>query len=125
MAKTWLTQLVNDSVLERLPGSNYVVAARHGSVPSEPHTIREVQPIAHPDRTFVESLLGAARTYLQQICVDPRTAKQAAAELGVTPNTAQDWLRRFVDEGTLVRDKNPVRYTRSLFGCGTRESRSE
>ena len=126
MAQTWLTRLVNDSVLEKLPGRNYVVAARHGSIPSESHTIREAQPsIAYPDRTFVESLLGTARTYMQQICVVPRTAQEVAAELGVTPNTARDWLRRFVDEGTLVKDKNPVRYTRSLFGYGPREWRPD
>ncbi|MDE0447004.1 MAG: DNA-processing protein DprA [Spirochaetaceae bacterium] len=126
MAQTWLTQLVNDSVLEKLPGRNYVVAARHGSIPSEPPTIREAQPsIAYPDRTLIESLLGTARTYMQQICVVPRTAREVAAELGVTPNTARDWLRRFVDEGTLVKDKNPVRYTRSLFGHGPRESRPD
>ena len=50
------------------------------------------------------------------ICVEPRTSNEVAGELGVSPKTAGDWLKRLVDEGTLVKEKNPVRYERSLFG---------
>ena len=111
MAQTWLTQLSDDGVLEKLRGKSYVVAAQDSSTPSDPHTIRESKPSsAYPDRTLCESLLGTARTYIQQICVKPRTAKEVAAELGVSPKTADGWLMRLVDTGMLVKNKNPVRY---------------
>ena len=117
MAKRWLKQLVDEGVLRSLQGKGYVAAARDGSIPSEPHTIREPEPsVAYRDRTFSESLLGSARTYVQQICVEPRTSKEVAGELGVSPKTAGDWLKRLVDEGTLVKEKNTFRYERSLFG---------
>ena len=117
MAQSWLERLVDDGVLRSLQGKGYVVAARDCSIPSEPHTIREPEPsTAYPDGTLSGSLLGNARTYVQQICVEPRTSNQVAGELGVSPKTAGDWLKRFVDEGTLVKEKNAFRYERSLFG---------
>ena len=111
MAKQWLTQLVSEGVLENLQGKGYVVAARDCSIPSEPHTIREQEPsTAYPDGSFRESLLGSARTYVQLICVEPRTSSKVAGELGISAKTASDWLKRLVDEGTLVKEESPVRY---------------
>ena len=117
MAHRWLKQLVDQGVLQNLQGKGYVVAARDCSNTSEPHTIREPEPsTAYPDITFGESLLGNARTYLQQICVEARTSAEVAGELGVSPKTARDWLKRLVGEGTLGKEKNAFRYERSLFG---------
>ena len=111
MARRWLRQLVDEGVLENLRGKGYIVAARDCSIPSEPHTIREPEPsTAYPDGTFSESLLGSARTYVQQICAEPRTSNEVAGELGVSAKTARDWLKRLVDEGTLVKEDSPVRY---------------
>ena len=111
MAKQWLKQLVTEGVLGLQQGKGYVVALRDSSTAPEPHTIREPEPsIAYSGGTSCETLLVTAETYLQQICVEPRTAKEVAAELGVSQKTAGDWLSRLVDEGTLAKEKNPVRY---------------
>lgn len=111
MAKQWLKQLVTEGVLGPQRGKGYVVAVRDGSTAPEPHTIREPEPsIAYSGGTYCETLLGTAGTYLQQICVEPRTAKEVAAELGVSQRAAGDWLRRLVDDGTMAKEKNPVRY---------------
>ena len=111
MAKKWLTQLVDEGVLENLQGKGYVVAAPDSSIPSESHAIREPEPAnAYPDRTHRESLLATARKYVRQICVEPRTANEVASELDVSRKTAGDWLKRLVDERTLEKKESPVRY---------------
>lgn len=111
MAELWLKQLVAQGVLGLQRGQGYVVAARDSGTSREPHAIREPEPpITYPSSTFREALLLAATRYVKRICVEPRASDEVAAGLGVTLKTAWDWLRRLVDEGTMVRHENPVRY---------------
>ncbi|MCY4484177.1 MAG: DNA-processing protein DprA [Spirochaetaceae bacterium] len=119
MAQTWLRKFVRGGVLEYIRGQGYVVSARDNSVLSESHTIGGPGPsVSFPDGTLSDSLLGNARTYVQQICAEPRTLDEVTRELGVSAKTARDWLNCLVDEASLVKEKGkkPVRYARSLFG---------
>lgn len=56
-----------------------------------------------------DDLFGKVRELLMRYNC-PKLDTDIAADLGVTPTQARQWLRRLVDEGAYVRYSKPVRY---------------
>ena len=106
MANTWLKRLVADGALENRHGAGHVVVQEHASTTSPGTMSAAVAPPAHPK----DLLYRNVKSYVQRICAEPRTRKSIVAELQISTTTLNPWLKRLVDEGTLVKEKNPVRY---------------
>ena len=67
-----------------------------------------------------DELFRAARESILCIAQSPKTSKDIAAELAITPSQVNDWLKQLVDEGVVKKIKRPVRYLarqKGLFGA--------
>lgn len=56
-----------------------------------------------------EQLFATVRTLLEQV-TSPKTDKEIANELKVTPGQAKEWIKRLVKEGVLEKLSSPTRY---------------
>ena len=73
---------------------------------------------AQPEFTPAESLFTAVRTAIQQLLITPMSESEVANALEVSNTQTRAWLQRMVEEGTLEKQKKPVRYAiknRCLF----------
>lgn len=61
-------------------------------------------------------LFNAVRDVMVAILVEPKSAAQVAEALDVTKRQAEEWLKRFVDEGVVEKTTRPVRYVRRSAG---------
>ena len=68
---------------------------------------------------YAEEVYRIVRSLAQHICAEPKKASEVARELGVTQPTANAWIKRLVDEGTIEKRARPIRYVapqKELFG---------
>ena len=66
-----------------------------------------------------DELFRSARESILCIVQSPKTSKDIAAELAITPSQVNDWLKQLVDEGVVEKINRPVRYLarqQGLFG---------
>ncbi|MGH8191890.1 MAG: DNA-processing protein DprA [Rhodanobacteraceae bacterium] len=69
--------------------------------------------------TPAEVIFSGARTAIQKLLHDPMQGAEVAKALDVSPAQANIWLKRLVEEGSVEKLRNPVRYIarpRELFG---------
>ena len=109
MANTWLKRLVDDGAVEKVDRETYVGSPQDDE--TTPDMILEPAPSAQsPDSTCAELLYRRVNSYVQNICVEPRESRMIADALEISTTTLGPWLKRLVEERTLARERNPVRY---------------
>ena len=97
-ANDWLKRVVADGVVEKRRGAGYVLAQQDTSIPP-----------AHSE-DYADLLYRNVKPYVQRICAKPREPRIIADELNISTTTLSRWLKRLVDERTLVKEKRPVRF---------------
>ena len=97
-ANAWLKRVVAAGVVEKRRGAGYVLAQQDTSIPA-----------AHPE-DYADLLYRNVKPYVQRICAKPREPRIIADELKISTTTLSRWLKRLVDERTLVKEKRPVRF---------------
>ena len=106
-ANDWLKRVVAAGVVEKRRGAGYVLAQQDTSIPAP--ILAPAPSPAHPE-DYADLLYRNVKPYVQRICAKPREPRIIADELKISTTTLSRWLKRLVDERTLVKEKRPVRF---------------
>lgn len=87
---------------------------------AERDVVREslAQPVTKDEVAPAEALFGKVCDLAPEICTTPHSAQQFAVALGVPKSLAEQWLRRLIAEGILVKTRRPVRYVGKTVARG-------
>ena len=59
---------------------------------------------------YAEELYGTVRSLVRRICAEPREKQEIISALDVPTNTADNWIKRLVEEDDLDKQPRHVRY---------------
>ena len=106
-ARDWVARLVADGAVEKRRGAGYVVAQQDRGSPSP--TLDPAPPPTHP-KDYADLLYRNVKSYVQSICVEFSERRMIADQLEISTTTLGAWLKRLVEDRTLVKCERPVRY---------------
>ncbi len=103
---TWIDQFVEEGDLKK-----QIMPVRYVALQKEiPETSADALNPTTDTEDYAEELYGAVRSLVLRICAEPRQKQEIVSALNVPTKTADNWIKRLVEEGYLEKQNSHVRY---------------